>query len=304
MLTPREIIAEAWAITTTEGHLRLWGFISSLFETLRNIELLLYQFYYLYKFLNHETVGWLDVELLLFKGLPLWIFITTLVLTLILFIIELFLPTLATGAVIGLAAKSYRKEPVKGGLILGLYNFFAILEIHGMFLLSGFPIILTAFSLILRYSGGSDFIRTTALIALAFFTLISTIFGFFASFSEEAVVIRRVGVFGGVAQSFKLIISYWSHIFFLLLLMLVISVRILINATLVLLIPGIAVAIGILLTWFLSVQLSVAIALFVGFLLTVLASYFLAYLHVFKQTVWTITFLELSRQKDLNIIES
>lgn len=303
MLTPREIIAEAWAITTKEGHIRLWGFISSVFETLRNVELLLYQGYYLYKYIGNETVGFFDVELMLFKGLPLWIFIITLVITVILFVVELFIPTLASGAVIGLAAKSYKKEPVKGGLVLGLYNFFPILEIHGLFLLSGLPIMLTIFSMIIRYGGESSFIRSTALILLLLFSLISTLFYFFASFAEEAVVIKKVGVFGGIGQSFKLIISYWSHIFFLLLLMLVISIRILINATLVLLIPAVAIGIGVVLTWFLSVKLSIIIATVLGFILVILASYFLAYLHVFKQTVWTITYLELANLKELDIIE-
>ena len=33
------------------------------------------------------------------------------------------------------------------------------------------------------------------------------------------------------------------------------------------------------------------------------ASYFFAYLHVFKQTVWTLTYIELSSRKEQDIID-
>jgi hypothetical protein len=33
-----------------------------------------------------------------------------------------------------------------------------------------------------------------------------------------------------------------------------------------------------------------------------IASYFFGYLHVFQHTVWTITFMELRKHKDLDVI--
>jgi hypothetical protein len=109
-------------------------------------------------------------------------------------------------------------------------------------------------------------------------------------------------VFAAIGQSFKLIVSYLSHIVFLVLLMLVISVRIVINTVLLLVIPALAIGLGMLLFLILPAFLSILIASLFGFALLVLASYFLAYLHVFKQTVWTLTYLELSEEKDLDII--
>jgi hypothetical protein len=68
------------------------------------------------------------------------------------------------------------------------------------------------------------------------------------------------------------------------------------------LIPAIIVAVGVLLANVFSPTLSYPIASIVGFLLVIAASYFFAYLHVFKQTVWTIAYLELSDKKDVDII--
>ncbi len=304
MLTPREIIAESWSITIREPNLRRWGFVAALFETLRSVELMLYQGYYLYFLVvKNEVANWLSFEVFLFKNVSLWIFISLLVFTLLLLILELFIPTLATGAIIGLAAKSHRKEPCRGGLVLALYNFLPLLEIHGLFILSSFAVIFTCFSLILRYSIDSPFMRFSGLILLAMIAAISILFHFFAGFSEEAVVIRKVGIFAGIGQSFKLIVSYLSHIMFLILLMLVISVRIVINTVLLLLIPALAIGLGMLLFLILPGFVSILIASLFGMILLILASYFLAYLHVFKQTVWTLTYMELSAEKDLDVIE-
>lgn len=298
-MTPREIIAEAWSITKKQRSLRHWGFVGSLFETLRNVELLLYQAYYMYWFSKGLTKGWFSVEELFFKNLPFWAFITVTAIIVILLILELFMPTFSTGPIIGLAAKAHRKEEVKGGLVLALYNFFPLLEIHGMFVLAHFTTAIVVGSMIVRY-GNDAGVTATALVFLIFIWLVAMLFQFFSSFAEEGVVIRKTGIFIAIGRSFKLIISYLSHIMFLLILLFVISIRIFLNAIMILLIPAIAIGIGFLLATFLSPALSYTIAAIIGLLMLLPVSYFLAYLHVFKQTVWTLTYMELSGRKDLD----
>jgi hypothetical protein len=302
MLMPRQIIAEAWSITLKEAKLRRWGFVAAFFETTRSVELLLYQTYYLYYFFQGIIANWLSFEILLFQKLCTWLFAVTLGFTVLLLILQLFVPTLSTGAIIGLAAKSYKKEPVKGGTVLALYNFFPILEVHGMFVMTSFALIFTCFSLILRYSIGNPVLRVSGLLLLGFISIISIIFRFFASFSEEAVVINREGVFAAVGTSFKLVISHLGRVMFLILLMLVISIRVVINTVLVLLIPLIAISLGSLLAFVLPPIIGFSIASVIGLALLLFATYFLTYLHVFKQTVWTITFMELKKEKDMDVI--
>lgn len=299
-MTPREVIAKAWAITKKERRLRRWGYFGSLFETMRSVELLLYQAYYLYWYFQDVTVGWWSVEVMIFQKLPFWLFIAITAILLILFVLQLFMPTLASGAVIGLGAKAYRKEEMKGGLVLALYNFFPILELHALFVLGDITTIFTICSMLLRYvDGGLKYISIAVVIALG---VLSFIFNLLASFAEEGVVIRKLGVFDAIGKSVKLILANLGHVMFLIILILIISLRVIINAVMIFLIPAIVLGVGFALTTFLSTTVSAIIAGVIGVVLLIALSYFFAYLHVFKQTVWTITYLELNAQKDADVI--
>jgi hypothetical protein len=301
-VTPREIIAAAWALTKKERCLWRWGFTEAFFETLLDLKLLSYQAYFAYEMWHgSKQGGFFDVEILIYNSMPHWFFWTFVISLTLLFIIELFMPHLTAGAIIGLAARAYRGEERRGGVVLALYNFFPIFAIHEFFMLSGWNLVVTTISVILRYIDGS--IRYSLIVLLLILYVVSNIFKFFASFAEEAVVIRKEGIFTAMGKSSKLILSYLSHIMFLVLLLVVISLRIVVNALVLLLVPGIVVGIGIVLTFFLSPALSYSIASIVGIGLIVVVSYFVGYIHVFRQTVWTITYIELSRRKDLDVFE-
>ena len=71
----------------------------------------------------------------------------------------------------------------------------------------------------------------------------------------------------------------------------------------VLLIPGIVIGIGFLLSLIFSQFLTIIIGLVLGLILVGLASYLFAYIEVFGQTVWTLTYIELSKLKELDVIE-
>lgn len=301
MLTPREIIAEAWKITLTEKSLRRWGLFGSFFELLLDVKLWIYQVYFMYEFLAGNTnTGFFDVEILLYKMLPLWFFVTIIIAFIILFAIELIVPSLTAGAIIGLAAKSHNKQPTKGGMVLALYNFFPILALHEIFVLSGFSTMVTAASISFRYSDNLGPILVGVIVAL---WALSNFFKFFANFAEEAVVIDKLGIYGAGAKSVKLVISNLKHMVFLLMLMLIISIRIVLNAIALLVIPSIVVGIGLLLTSFVTPVVSYVIASIIGLILIFVASYFFAYLHVFKQTVWTITYIELKKERELDKVD-
>jgi len=79
--------------------------------------------------------------------------------------------------------------------------------------------------------------------------------------------------------------------------------RILINALVLFVLPALIIGLALFLTLFLSTTFTVIITTIVGIILIGFASYFFAYLHVFQQTVWTITYLELSKLKELDLIE-
>jgi hypothetical protein len=300
-MTPREIIAEAWALTLREKKLRRWGCLSSFFQTLLTLKLLGYQAYFLYAYTSGKQVGLFDDFEYLYGHLPLWLFITIGVSFLLLLLVEFVLPNMALGAIIGLAAKSHKKEEVKGGLVLALFNFFPILAIHEFLVLSGWATVLSLSSMTARYIDGDA--KFFIIGILVIFWLLSNVLKFFFSFAQPAVVIQRAGIFEAMGQSFKLIVSYLGQIVFLLLLLMVISLRIVLNVVIIVLIPAIMVGLGLLLTYFLSTTLSYIITGAVGVILVGVASYFFGYLEVFKEAVWTIMYIELKKNKDLDHIE-
>lgn len=299
MLTPREIIAHSWAITTTEPLLKRWGFIGAFFEILLDMKLLLYQAYFLYAYVIGKTVGLFDDVSWGYTHLPFWLFSGIMTAFLILVFVELFMPSLAEGAIIGLSAKAYNKEKLNGGFVLGLYNFFPILAVHEIFLFSSISIFVTAVSIILRYGSG---LQTVMIVVASFIWVISNIMRFFSSFTEPGIVVEKLGIFASGAKSVKLIISYMPHVMFLALLLIVITIRIIINTVMIVLVPGIMIGVGLALAHIVQPIISYSIAGVIGLGLTGVAAYFLAYLHVFKQAVWTIMYMELIKEKEMDKI--
>lgn len=300
-MTPREIIAEAWAITRTQPMIRRWGYFSSFLETLFALKLICYQLYFAYAyFVIGESVGFFDDFIWLYDNVAIGTFITIMVVFCVLLLFEWFVPHMAEGAIIGLSAKAQRRDEVKGGLVLALYNFFPIFAIHEFLILASAPMIVTLISLVLRYISGEA--KWFMISTIIFFWIFSVVLKFLFSFAQPAIVIDKVGIFESMGRSFKLIVSHLGQIMFLLLLLVVISLRILLNTLIVLIIPAIVLGLAWLLGTFLPVFLTVIIGSVVALVLIGIASYFFGYLHVFKQTVWTITYMELKRHKDLDVI--
>ena len=299
MLTPREIIAQAWAVTTTETQLKHWGFFGSFFEILLDVKLLIYQIYFVYSYFKGEGGGLFDIEIILYNSIPFWLFITLVTAFILLVIVELFVPSLADGAIIGLTAKAHGKEKVKGGFILALYNFFPILAVHEVFVFSSLSIFITAISIILRYGAG---LTSMMIVVATVVWIVSNIIKFFSSFTEPGIVIEKLGIFAAGAKSVKLIMGYMPHVMFLAMLLLVISLRIFINTLVIILVPFAILGIGLGLTYVFQPIVSYSIAGITGLVLTLVAAYFFAYLHVFKQAVWTIMYMELIKEKELDKI--
>ena len=102
-MTPREIIAEAWAITTREPSLRRWAFTASLLETLLSLKLIGWQLYVAYEhFIGGGEAGFFDLEIWLYNLLPIWLF-----LPFIITIVAILLTDLLRGISIGLVVGVY-----------------------------------------------------------------------------------------------------------------------------------------------------------------------------------------------------
>ncbi|MDD5041253.1 MAG: hypothetical protein PHX87_03200 [Candidatus Peribacteraceae bacterium] len=300
-MNPRTIIAKAWAITLKERQLRRWGFASALLETLLNTKLLIYQTWFLISFIEGNPIGFFaDVEWLSAHLSFAWV-ATIVTFFLILIFIEWIFPHFAKGAIIGLAAKSYKKEGVKGGLVLAVYNFFPLFAIHEFFFIGSISTVITLSSIMLRYAPE---IAPFGIFLLCIFFIGANILRFFFIMSEEAVVIRKLGIGEAMKSSFKLVLSYLGHVVFLLILGFLISLRILANVLMIFLLPALVIGVVLLFSSFLPLGIAITIGAVLGLIILGFASYLFAYLEVFRQNVWTITYLELSKLKELDVIES
>jgi hypothetical protein len=97
-MTPREIIAEAWNITSTVPSLRRWAYASSLLETLLNVKLLFTQAYFGYVYLyGHGDAGFFDIEIWIWNSLPRALSISILLSFILLLVVEFFAPHLCLG---------------------------------------------------------------------------------------------------------------------------------------------------------------------------------------------------------------
>jgi len=306
-MTPRELIAEAWHITRKHRRILLpWGALDALILMIWAIGFVSYQAYVLSTFFTTgENPSWLSTFQVIGEvlGNSPALSITFFTLAIIYGIFWIVIPRFAVGALIGLAAKIHTGDEPKGGLVLGVFNFFPLLELAvALGLISG-KALLAAWSVIIRYMGGTAALFGTTALLLIFWA-ISFFFHFLFTFAEEAIVIRKLGVFRSLGHSFKLVLSYLKKVVLIFVLLLVIILRIVINALIILLIPSIVMGVGLLLAQVLPSAVSFGISGGIGLIALLFACYFLGYITVFKHTVWTITYIELSKERELDLIDA
>jgi hypothetical protein len=299
-MNPREIIAQAWVYTMKEGGLRRWGIANSFFQTMLSVIVLTLQVIFIWSFLQGEPITYLELQRRALQIMPLWLYGTLLGFTAMFTITAWLFPHIAKGAMIGLAAKCHRQEPVVGGLVLGVYNFFPIFGVHQLLVLSGFMTVLSAVSLVVRYTGD---VAPVFVAIIAIIWLCTLVVEFFWIFTEESLVINKLGVKQAIKKSVKLVLSHLGHVMFLFLLLFFIILRIASNLLMVILLPLIIIGIGFLLARLLPPLVSFGISSLLGIGLIAIASYFFAYIDIFRQTVWTITYMELNKLKELDVIE-
>lgn len=304
-MNPRELIAEAWRITIAHRRILLpWGALEAFVVMIAAVCFVTYQGFVLSIFFrtgNLSSWGSIADSVRPFAAEHPGLIIALIIAAAIYGILWLLVPRLATGAIIGLAAKIHCGDEPKGGLVLAIFNCMPLLELAAAFALIDGKTVFSLWSLLVRYMGATDVIFGTSIVLMLIWT-VSFIFQFLFMFAEEAIVVRKMGVFHSIGHSFKLVISYLGRIVLIGILLLVIILRIILNAIVIFVIPATVLGLGFLLARFLPEFVSFTISGILGLAIAILASYFLGYVTVFKNTVWTITYLELSKERELDVI--
>lgn len=298
----REIIKEALEFTQNNKRMIFWySFFPALLATLSGIIYLTYQFFAFKSsalFENWQSGFWSTVLTIVwpiirnnFSGtLPL------LIIAGIIVILYFLIPSFCEGAIIQLIARKKNGHPVRSrhGIRYGLLSFLPLLEYSLLIRTFSLAAILGEASFIVL-NLGIDALNALmpVLIILAIVGIILTVL---FTYTEFFIVIDGRKVFEAIVKSCTLVVTHLESTLLLSILMLIISIRILVQIIFVLLIPIIIIASLYLFTSSAFPLIGFIVAGIASLILLYIASYLGGIIHVFAATVWTFTFLELTNE--------
>lgn len=302
-MNSRHVIAKAWEFTKNNKPLMWWyAFVPSILTTLIGILYLLYQFFAFKSsplFDNAEKSFLANIISMIagfFDKHMNWL-VPAIIVTVIILIFYALLPTLCQGGLIQIIAKKYKGEEVKisDGIPFGMLVFLPLLEYH--LLIKSFSIIslFTEAAFLLRNLGTGAMKTFLPVFILA--TIIGLILTLIFTYSEFFIVLDKKPVLKSMGRSAKLVVIGWQHTLLIAILMIIISVRVIINIIAVLLVPAMIFFTAGLAATLTMATIGIAIGIAFGLIGLFVASYFTGILNIFANAVWTFTFLELMNEK-------
>ncbi|MDP2642806.1 MAG: hypothetical protein Q8P62_03120 [Candidatus Peregrinibacteria bacterium] len=305
----KKVIVDSWIYTQSNKKLIFWfGFIPSILTTTVGVGYIAYQilaFKKSYIFGDEQGSALKDVVTFIWDFINIHLTLTVpLVVTAVVFGVFYFLfPTLARAASIQIIARHRNKQEasIGTGLKYGIMSFLQLFEYHMIIKTFSFFSLLIEMSFVVRNLGPVLF----KLLLPVFFLLIIVSFAMMLLFTytDFFIVIDGKGVFDSMKSSAKLVVLSWKHTVLITILMILIGVRIFIQAVMVFAIPALIIGItGYVATVTLAVT-GLLIGAIVGLICLFLASYLNGVIDIFSYTVWTYTFLDLTSEKHLSARE-
>jgi len=293
-MNSRDIVRKAWQITQVHLKKLIWyGAVPSFFTVLVSSVYMAYQ-YHAFKtsalfsdtteahVFDTAKTGW---EL---ASGHVALTIILIILAIIVIFCYVILPPIFNGTLIQAIMRIHKFEPIDGSVEVGVRRFFPMFEFG---ILTGSFSITTLFtesSFILRWWGESIFFVTLPI--LLFIAVVGIIVTFLFTYSEYFIVLKGLPLVKSVIESSVLVISNLRRTVLIFILMLLISVRIILNVLLVLIIPmSIVFLTSYFATSFYTIVGLVLFGIFgIGVLLV--SSYLLGLFHIFATAVWVLTF--------------
>ncbi len=302
----KKIIVDSWRSTQKSKSLIIWfGFLPALFTTTVGIGYMAYQFFAFkksYLFEDAEDSFFHDVVLFIWdlvKANVSWTL--PMILFLVFFAIFYFLvPTIARASAIQAIARRKNGQDAGAGTGLrhGIMSFLPLFEYHLLIKTFAFFSVMFEMSFVLRNLGPVIFKMFLPVFILLL--VISFILTLLFTYTDFFIVIDDLGVFKSMKKSVKLVVMNWKHTVLITILMLIIGIRVIIQAVLVLLVPSLIVLITGYITTIALPVTSVIIGGIFGFVALLVAAYLNGIVDIFSYTVWTYTFLELSSEKEVS----
>lgn len=305
----KKLIVESWEYTQKNKSLIRWyGFFPAIFTTTVGIGFALYQFFSFkksYLFSDHHESFFEEAAVFIWEFFTHHLDQSVLMITFVILfaLFYLFYPVIAKASAIQMIARNRNGQPatVGTGLRYGIRAFLRLFEYDLLFKTFAFFSVLIEMSFALRNLEPSLF--KVLLIPFIIYIFISLLLTLLFTFAEFFIVIDEDGVFDSMRKSAKLVISHWKHAFFITLLMILIGVRIIIQAVLVFVIPILIVLVMGYATTVVLPTATIILASILGGLGLLLAAYLNGIVDIFSYTVWTYTFLALSEEKEISARE-
>lgn len=299
----RAIISEAWLITQENKKLIWWfAFIPSLLTFLVSMVYIVYQgiSFWTSPYIRSDATETHLLSTILEKGVNIFtqnpsLGVFGIVMIALVLLTYLMLPVFTQGALIQLVARKRAGEPISvaRGIGYGFNRFLQLFEYHTFVKTFSLVGIITEASFTFRIFGPEPF-KIFGWIFLLFL-IIALFLSLLLTYAEYYVVIDKEGVFSSIIKSSGLVIRQWHHTLFMLLLMAVIIVRVGLNVLVAALVPALIFAPIFFFTSITLAKIGVIVGAVAGVIILYFASYFLGVFHVFTTSVWTFTFLDLTK---------
>ncbi|MCC7432143.1 hypothetical protein IT412_01315 [Candidatus Peregrinibacteria bacterium] len=300
----KEIVAEAWQFTQTNKRLAVWyGAVPAFFTTLIGMCYIVYQYYaflssQLFQHWNRSFLSLVATTVLDFIKTHTGMIAPLLVLAVIIALGYFIIPVICQGALIQMIARRKNGQQVPGrkGFNYGFITFLPLFE---------YRLFVQTFSIFSLFSMTATATRNFGWKVLwilipifIFLVIVALIVAILFTYSEFFIVIDGESVFSSIAKSVGLVTRHLEETVLLTILMLIISLRIIIQILFVLIIP----AAGIGVVYLLAAANLPTLGLLLGSLLALVgvgvASYLNGIVHTFAMAVWTFTFLHLTSKTE------
>ncbi|PKL36668.1 hypothetical protein CVV38_02065 [Candidatus Peregrinibacteria bacterium HGW-Peregrinibacteria-1] len=300
----RKIISDAWALTQNSKRLIIWfGFIPAIFTTIVAVGMILYQ-YIAFKnspFFGAQEGIYRDIFIFIWDYITghTNIIIPIIIVGIFFAIFYLLYPILAKATAIQIIARKRNGQSLSlgDGLKYAFGTFLPLLQYKLLVATFSVLTIVNEVSVVVRNFGPGTLTFMLPLFGLILIAgLVMTLL---FTYAEFFIVIDREDVFTSIRKSTRLVIYNWKHTFLVTLLMLLIGLRIVIQALVVFLLPAVILFISGYIATLFSIVPAVIVGVILGLIVLIMTAYLNGIVDVFSYSVWTFTFLELTEQEEV-----
>ncbi len=302
----KKLIAQAWESTQYEKGLIMWyGFIPSVLTTTFGFIYIAYQFMafkksHLFENADESFMTELFKFIFSFFGEHFSLIIPAFIIGSVFTVFYLLYPTLATAsAVQAIARRKNGQSSGPGvGLKYGVRAFLPLFEYHMIIKTFSFFAILIEIAFALRNLPIVLFELLLPVLILVL--IIGLALTLFLTFTDFFIIIDKKNIVESMKQSTLLVWMNWRQTLLISILMMIIGVRIVIQALMVFIIPMLIMGATAYMTTVIVPGISIALGIVSGLIVLMIAAYLNGIVDIFSYTVWTYSFLELTSEKEMS----